>query len=125
MTFSTLVDKRAAENPAGPAVADSTTSLTNAGLLARVQAVAVQLADLGITSGDVVALRLTNRVEFVVAFVHARMGDTDDVPALKARCREQLTGYKRPAAIHALEVLPSSAVGKLDRRSLRDGLTHA
>ena len=77
MTFSTLVDKRAAENPAGSAVADSTTSLTNAELLARVQAVAAQLADLGITSGDVVALRLTNRVEFVILLFAAwRLGAT-------------------------------------------------
>lgn len=77
MTFSTLVDKRAAENPAGFAVADSTTSLTNAELLARVQAVATQLADLGITSGDVVALRLTNRVEFVILLFAAwRLGAT-------------------------------------------------
>ena len=48
MTFSTLVDERAAENPAGLAVADSNTSLTNADLLARVGAVAWQLADRGI-----------------------------------------------------------------------------
>jgi long-chain acyl-CoA synthetase len=77
MTFFTLVDKRAAGNPAGSAVADSTTSLTNAELLARVQAVAAQLADLGITSGDVVALRLTNRVEFVILLFAAwRLGAT-------------------------------------------------
>ena len=77
MTFSTLIDKRAAENPAGPAVADSTTSLTNAELLARVEAVAAQLADLGIASGDVVALRLINRVEFVILLFAAwRLGAT-------------------------------------------------
>ena len=60
--------------------------------------------------------------EVVVAFVQARPGTTVDVNALKARCREQLSGYKRPTAIHVLEVLPKSAVGKLDKRSLRDGL---
>ena len=77
MTFSTLIDKRAAENPAGPAVADSTTSLTNAELLTRVEAVAAQLADLGIASGDVVALRLINRVEFVILLFAAwRLGAT-------------------------------------------------
>lgn len=77
MTFSTLIDKRAAEDPAGPAVADSTTSLTNAELLTRVEAVAAQLADLGIGSGDVVALRLTNRVEFVILLFAAwRLGAT-------------------------------------------------
>jgi long-chain acyl-CoA synthetase len=77
MTLSTLVDRRAAVNPAGSAVADSTTSLTNAELLARVQAVAAQLADLGITPGDVVALRLTNSVEFVILLFAAwRLGAT-------------------------------------------------
>lgn len=77
MTFSTLVDKRAAEDPAGPAVADSTTALTNADLLVRVEAVAAQLSDLGITSGDVVALRLTNRIEFVIlVFAVWRLGAT-------------------------------------------------
>ena len=77
MMFSTLIDKRAAENPAGPAVADSTTSLTNAELLTRVEAVAAQLADLGIASGDVVALRLINRVEFVILLFAAwRLGAT-------------------------------------------------
>lgn len=77
MTFSTLVDKRAAEDPQGPAVADGATSLTNAELLARVDAAAAQLADLGIGAGDVVALRLTNRVEFVVLLFAAwRLGAT-------------------------------------------------
>jgi long-chain acyl-CoA synthetase len=77
MTFATLVDERAARNPTGLAVADSTTSLTNADLLARVEAVAAQLADLGITSGDVVALRLLNRIEFVIALFAAwRIGAT-------------------------------------------------
>ena len=77
MTFSTLIDHRASDNPTGPAIADSSTSLTNADLLARVRAVAAQLADLGIAPGDVVALRLTNRVEFVILLFAAwRLGAT-------------------------------------------------
>jgi long-chain acyl-CoA synthetase len=63
--------------------------------------------------------------EVVVAFVQARPGATVDVDALQARCREKLGGYKRPKQIHVLEALPKSAVGKLDKRSLRDSLTHA
>jgi long-chain acyl-CoA synthetase len=63
--------------------------------------------------------------EVVVAFVQARPGTTIDVEALHGRCREQLSGYKRPTAIHVLDVLPKSAVGKLDKRSLRGGLLHA
>lgn len=77
MTFSTLIDRRAVQNPDGPAVADSTTSLTNTELLGWVRAVAGQLADLGIESGDVIAVRLTNRVEFVVLlFASWRLGGT-------------------------------------------------
>ncbi|KAA1418827.1 long-chain fatty acid--CoA ligase [Nocardioides humilatus] len=77
MMFSTLVDRRATEDPDGPAVADSAISLTNTELLARVEAVTAQLADLGIGPGDVVALRLTNRVEFVVLLFAAwRRGAT-------------------------------------------------
>jgi long-chain acyl-CoA synthetase len=63
--------------------------------------------------------------EVVVAFVQTRPGATVDVDALQTRCREQLGGYKRPTAIHVLDALPKSAVGKLDKRSLRDSLTHA
>ena len=59
--------------------------------------------------------------EVVVAFVQARPGATIDVPALKARCRDQLSGYKRPTAIHVLEALPKSAVGKLTRRHSATG----
>ena len=77
MTFSTLIDQRAAENPTGPAVADSLQSLTNAELLVRIRAVAGQLADVGVGPGDVVALKLANRIEFVVLlFASWRLGAT-------------------------------------------------
>jgi len=77
MTFSTLIDRRAAEDADGPAVADAAQTLTNAELLARVRASAAQLADAGIGAGDVVALRLTNRAEFVVLLFAAwRLGAT-------------------------------------------------
>ena len=58
--------------------------------------------------------------EVVVAFVQARPGATVDVKALMARCREQLSGYKRPTAIHVLDALPKNTVGKLDKRALRN-----
>ncbi|GAA4100572.1 class I adenylate-forming enzyme family protein [Nocardioides kongjuensis] len=60
--------------------------------------------------------------EVVVAFVEARSGATVDADALKARCRERLSGYKRPTAIHILESLPKNAVGKLDKKALVDVL---
>ena len=77
MKFSTLPDRRAAADPAAPAVADSALTLTNADLLDRVRSVAVQLRQDGIGRGDVVALRLTNRVEFVILLFAAwRVGAT-------------------------------------------------
>jgi long-chain acyl-CoA synthetase len=57
--------------------------------------------------------------EIVVAFVQARPGATVDLKSLKARCAENLSGYKRPQKITVLEALPKNAVGKLDKKSLR------
>ncbi|MDQ4112347.1 MAG: AMP-binding protein, partial [Actinomycetota bacterium] len=77
MTFSTIIDRRAADNPAGPAIADSSQRLTNAELLGLVRAGAAHLTELGIGAGDVVALKLTNRVEFaVLLFAGWRLGAT-------------------------------------------------
>jgi len=58
--------------------------------------------------------------EVVVAFVQPRPGSTIAVEELKRRCAENLSGYKRPKTIHVLEALPKNAVGKLDKKSLRD-----
>ena len=66
MTFASLPDRRAELDPNGPAVSDGTRSLTNAGLLDCVRAARRHLDELGIGTGDVVALKLRNRVEFVV-----------------------------------------------------------
>jgi long-chain acyl-CoA synthetase len=77
VNFASLPDRRAASNPHGPAVSDSRQSLTNAQLLERVRAASRQLRDLGIGAGDVVAVKLTNRVEFVVVlFAVWRLGAT-------------------------------------------------
>ncbi len=40
--------------------------------------------------------------------------------AIRAHCREQLTGYKQPRHIEFREFLPKSNVGKILRRELRD-----
>ena len=42
------------------------------------------------------------------------------IEALKAFCRENLTGYKRPKLIEFRDALPKSNVGKILRRELRD-----
>jgi acyl-CoA synthetase (AMP-forming)/AMP-acid ligase II len=77
MNFASLPDRRAALDPDGAAVSDGRQALTNVQLLRRVQAAARHLQDLGVGPGDVVALRLTNRVEFVLLLFAAwRLGAT-------------------------------------------------
>ncbi|MFJ9909067.1 class I adenylate-forming enzyme family protein [Streptomyces sp. NPDC101152] len=77
MNVASLPDRRAELDPHGAAVSDRHQSLTNTQLLSRVRTAARQLQDLGIGPGDVVALKLTNRVEFVVLLFAAwRLGAT-------------------------------------------------
>ena len=77
MNFASLPDRRADLDPNGPAVSDGTRSLTNAGLLDCVRAARRHLDELGVGAGDVVALKLRNRVEFVVLlFACWRLGAT-------------------------------------------------
>ncbi|MFD3499489.1 class I adenylate-forming enzyme family protein [Streptomyces sp. NPDC058678] len=77
MNFASLPDRRAELDPHGAAVCDGHQSLTNSQLLSRVRMAARQLQDLGIGPGDVVALQLTNRVEFVILLFAAwRLGAT-------------------------------------------------
>ncbi|MFF4508749.1 class I adenylate-forming enzyme family protein [Streptomyces sp. NPDC001401] len=77
MKFASLPDRRAELDPQGAAVSDGRQSLTNAQLLSGVLRTARQLHDLGIGPGDVVALKLTNRAEFVLLLFAAwRLGAT-------------------------------------------------
>lgn len=77
MNFASLPERRAALDPDGAAVSDGRQALTNVQLLRRVQAAARHLQDLGIGPGDVVALKLTNRIEFVLLLFAAwRLGAT-------------------------------------------------
>lgn len=75
--LASLPDARALVDPTGRAVADSARSLTNADLLREVSAAAEQLRELGVGPAAVVALKLTNRVEFVtLLFASWRLGAT-------------------------------------------------
>jgi acyl-CoA synthetase (AMP-forming)/AMP-acid ligase II len=70
-----LPDHRAEVDPAGSAIADNLQSLDNAELLRQVAGAAEQLASRGIGPGAVVALKLTNRVEFAtLLFASWRLG---------------------------------------------------
>lgn len=77
MHLASLPDQRAAADPAGPAISDPRQVLTNEQLLTRVRAAAHDLRERGIAEGDVVAVMLPNRVEFVVLmFAVWRLGAT-------------------------------------------------
>lgn len=75
MKLAALPDRRAEHDPLGPAVADTNQRLTNVQLLDRVRAAAEQLRALEIGVGDVIAVQLCNRVEFVLLLFAAwRLG---------------------------------------------------
>jgi acyl-CoA synthetase (AMP-forming)/AMP-acid ligase II len=57
--------------------------------------------------------------EVVVAYIQPRPDHTVDTDALKARCADILSGYKRPTAYVVVGVIPKNAVGKLDKVALR------
>jgi long-chain acyl-CoA synthetase len=75
MNLSTLPDLRAAQAPDAPAVADDDTDLNNAQFADAVRRASATLREHGITAGDVVAIMLPNRTDFVVAmFAVWRLG---------------------------------------------------
>jgi len=59
--------------------------------------------------------------EIVKAWVVLRAAQAIDEPALRAYCRERLAPYKVPSTITFRTDLPKTMVGKVLRRSLRDG----
>lgn len=77
MHWSTLPDERARKNPSGTCLSGETAELTNENFLSRVCRASTVLRTEGIGTGDVVALMMPNRVEFVIAMFAAwRLGAT-------------------------------------------------
>lgn len=75
MHLAALPDERAARDPGAPALADENGVLTNAQVLERVQVAAGHLAQAGVGAGDVVAVKLPNRLELIIALFAAwRLG---------------------------------------------------
>jgi long-chain acyl-CoA synthetase len=71
MNLSALPDRRAAENPSGPSVADDDIDVNNAEFLAAVQRAAASLQRHGVSAGDVVAIMLPNTASLVVSLFAA------------------------------------------------------
>ncbi len=61
-------------------------------------------------------------VEAVTAFVTLRPGAGVSGPELQDAVRAALAGYKVPKAVHVVDSLPLSPVGKILRRALREPL---
>jgi long-chain acyl-CoA synthetase len=58
--------------------------------------------------------------EQVKAYIKLREGETADEAEIKAFCKENMAGYKRPRQIEFRDEIPTSNVGKVLRRVLRD-----
>jgi long-chain acyl-CoA synthetase len=59
------------------------------------------------------------RGERVVAYVQPRPGENVDRAALRARCVQALSGFKRPTETVVTHAIPKNAVGKIDKVALR------
>jgi long-chain acyl-CoA synthetase len=57
--------------------------------------------------------------EEVVAFVALTSGSRLTSEALVAWSRERIGGYKYPRAVHVVDAIPLTPVGKIDRKALR------
>ena len=58
--------------------------------------------------------------EAVKAFIQLVSGETASEEEILEFCRERLTGYKRPRTVEFKDELPTSVIGKVLRRVLRD-----
>jgi benzoate-CoA ligase family protein len=87
---------------------------------AEVESALVEHPD--VLEAAVVGDRDDDGLETVVAFVVARSGRTIDTAALEAHCRERMAAFKRPRRIVAVDVLPKTATGKVQRYQLRHQL---
>ena len=58
--------------------------------------------------------------EKVKAFVQLKPGETAREEEILAFCKERMAGYKRPREVEFRDALPTSVVGKVLRRVLRD-----
>ena len=58
--------------------------------------------------------------EIVKAFIKVKMGESCSEEEIRAFCKENMAGYKRPKLIAFRDEIPISNVGKVLRRVLRD-----
>ncbi|MBM7025817.1 AMP-binding enzyme, partial [Clavibacter zhangzhiyongii] len=76
----------------------------------------------GVQSVAVVGLPSADGGEDVTAAVVLEPGATLDEAAIRSHCRAHLTAYKVPRRVIAVEALPTSLIGKVLRRQVREDL---
>jgi long-chain acyl-CoA synthetase len=86
----------------------------------EVESVLAQHPD--VSAAAVVGLPRSAGGEEVVAAVVLREGAAFDASALREFCRGQLAAYKVPKRIVAVDDLPRSLIGKVQRRAVRERL---
>lgn len=104
MNLSTLPDRRAEREPDGPAVSDSRRTLTNAEFFDRVRAYSNHLYDRRIRVGDVVAVKLRNRAEFVVLLFAAWRLGAADTPVNPSLTDDEVTRQLADSGAHLLVI---------------------
>ena len=78
-----------------------------------------------IANAAVVGIPDPHSGESVKAFIQLLPGETVTEAEIMAFCKDKLAGYKRPKSIEFRETLPTSPVGKVLRRVLRDEVQKA
>jgi long-chain acyl-CoA synthetase len=76
----------------------------------------------GITDAAVVGIPRTDGSEDVVAAVTLQTGTTLDEAMIREYCRNNLAAYKVPRRVVAMAELPTSLIGKVLRRVVRESL---
>ena len=76
----------------------------------------------GVKDAAVVGLPAADGGEDVTAAVVLEPGTPFDEDAIRSACRDQLTAYKVPRRVFAVDDLPRSMIGKVLRRQVRDEL---
>jgi len=72
----------------------------------------------------VVGVPDVNGAEIVKAFIKLIPGETATEEEILAFCKEKIAGYKRPKIVEFRDEVPTSNVGKILRRVLREEDSH-
>jgi benzoate-CoA ligase len=87
---------------------------------AEVEAVLIEHPD--VLEAAVVGAHDANGLEQTVAFLVARAGHAIDDASIDSHCRSRMAAFKRPRRIIAVDALPKTATGKIQRFALREQL---